>query len=96
MDVVGVVVVGLVSGVLLVAYLRAAREPALLEGEPLVGSVGTVTLSVPRDGVGTVALLLGGRRVARPCVHQLPTSLAAGTSVRVVDVRRGLLVVERA
>jgi membrane protein implicated in regulation of membrane protease activity len=65
-----------------------------MEGQAIAGVVGHVALSIPPDGVGTVAYHADGRRATAPARSSDRLALPAGTRVLVMDIANGVAVVE--
>ncbi|MBS1714305.1 MAG: hypothetical protein JST30_08195 [Armatimonadetes bacterium] len=69
-----------------------AGEP--LRGRTLIGSVGTVCLSIPQDGVGRVTYLAEGQRRVVPAKTPDDGPVDTGLRVIVIDVQSGVAIVE--
>lgn len=65
-----------------------------MEGQAIAGVVGHVALSIPSDGVGTVAYHADGRRATAPARTSNRLPLPTGTRVLVMDIANGVAVVE--
>jgi hypothetical protein len=59
----------------------------------LLGSIARVTISVPRNGMGLIALVVGSRRTTLPARSSDGLSLERGTEVVIVEVARRVAVV---
>lgn len=65
-----------------------------LRGAALIGTVGRICLSVPEQGVGTVAYVIDGQRRSMPARGADGRGLVVGTEVMVTDVRNRVAFVE--
>lgn len=65
-----------------------------LRGAALVGTVGRICLTVPADGVGTVAYVIDGQRSSMPARGADGRVLEVGTEVMVTDIRNRIALVE--
>jgi hypothetical protein len=94
---VGAAVLGLaaaLSGVWL-AGRWFAETADQIEGNPLLLTVGHVSVAVPQDGTGAIAFVSEGKRVSVPARTRDGNPVPQGTTVIVVDRRGPTAVVER-
>lgn len=75
------------------AYFRPVADQAPVGSSNLSGACGHVSLPIPREGVGAVALLLEGRRVTRPARSAEGEPLSLRTQVQVVAAHGGTVTV---
>lgn len=92
----GALIIGMAASSLFVRVLirfvsESGRE---MEGQAIAGVVGHVALSIPEDGVGTVAYHADGRRATAPARSSDRLPLPTGTRVLVMDIANGVAVVE--
>ena len=59
----------------------------------IVGSIAHVAVSIPSNGIGLIALVVGSRRTTLPARCNDARSIPRGTEVVVADVRRRVAVV---
>ena len=69
---------------------QSIGEP--ISGETLLGATCTVTLTIPHNGVGSIAYISQGKRHTMPA--RAGCEVAKGTQAIVTDVRSGIAVVE--
>ncbi|MEZ0326214.1 MAG: NfeD family protein [Fimbriimonas sp.] len=69
---------------------QSLGEP--ISGETLLGAMCTVTLTIPQNGVGSIAYISQGKRHTMPA--RAETELPKGAQAIVTDVRSGVAVVE--
>jgi hypothetical protein len=93
---IGIALVGALVPAFLVAYAihRALPEARPVRGQAWVGESARVTVSIPESGIGRIAGTSGGARRICPArtIDGLPLPL--GAQVWVVDVQKGVAVVE--
>lgn len=65
-------------------FIRSAESTTAVSGDDLVGSLGSVVLPIPENGLGEVALTRHGERISLSAVAAAP--IPRGTAVRVVQV----------
>ena len=59
----------------------------------IVGSVAHVALTIPENGVGLIALVVGSRRTTLPARHHDGHAVPRGTEVAIVEMRGRVAVV---
>jgi len=91
--VVTAIALALPVALLLERYLRANPPDEI---PALVGRAreATVTVAIPKRGMGRILFVAQGKRVSRPARTSDGTPLAAGRSVLIVSLRRHVAVVE--
>jgi hypothetical protein len=88
---------GVIVGALLFAVAIALSrvfsrtDPAGL----IVGSIAHVAVSIPENGIGLIALVVGSRRTTLPARCSDGRSISRGTEVVVADVRGRVAVVSQ-
>jgi hypothetical protein len=65
-----------------------------VKGNPLPGMIGHVSLSIPQNGVGSIAFRSDGKRVVMPARDRSGNALSKGSRVIVVDIRDRVALVE--
>ncbi len=75
-------------------YFMAGTGESEVKGGTPIGKIGHVSVAIPEDGVGAIALVSNGKRVTMPAVAQTGASLSRGADVMVVDVAGPKAVVE--
>ena len=75
-------------------YFTVGAGDSELRGGTPIGKLGHISVTIPSDGVGTVALVSDGKRVTMPAVAQRGAPLDRGANVMVVDVAGHKAVVE--
>ena len=73
-------------------FMSDGGEP--LNGQALIGAVGTVSLAIPEQGVGRVTYVAEGQRRVLPARTHEGTPLLTGSRVIVEDVKAGVAIVE--
>jgi len=99
MSIVVGVVLGLVAMYAVARLINASRrltENGTLDLRNAIGESAQVYIPIPEQGAGEgkVTMYVQGRYAECTAVSQSPVLLKTGTSVRIVDVRNGVLVVE--
>jgi len=74
-------------------FMAGAGESEVKGGTP-IGKIGHVSVAIPEDGVGAIALVSDGKRVTMPAVAHTGASLSRGADIMVVDVAGHRAVVE--
>ena len=88
---------GWVFAFLCMLMLRAAMNQesnSLIDTSAIVGSTGIVTLSIPENGPGEVALSIDGRELNRVANSKGGVNIKHGTRVRVLEAVGGMVIVE--
>lgn len=65
-------------------FIRNAESTTAVSGDDLVGSLGSVVLAIPQNGLGEVALTRHGERISLSASAAAP--IPRGSAVRVVQV----------
>lgn len=73
------------------AFADTGRE---MEGSSLVGSIAQVSLAIPSSGVGSVSYTAEGKRHTAPARTADGGPIPTGERVMVVDLARGIAIVE--
>ena len=88
---------GWVFAFICMLMLRAATRQesnSLIDTSAIVGSTGIVTLSIPENGLGEVALSVDGRELNKVASAKGGTEIQYGSRVRVLEAAGGMVVVE--
>jgi len=93
--------VALVGGVVLsfAAFQLFTRVVLASEGtaapafEAAIGKLATVTVSIPNNGLGVVAYVVGGQRLTLPARHVVAEPVASGAEVVIVDLEQNVAIV---
>ena len=91
---------GLLTMYLVARLMFASRrlaENGVVNVQNAIGETGTVYIPVPAkgQGEGKINIYLQGRYVEASCISHEDIMIPTGTTVRVTDMRNGLLIVER-
>lgn len=86
---------GVIIGVLLLGAALAASRVFSHTGSAglIVGSIAHVAVSIPENGIGLIALVVGSRRTTLPARCNDGRTISRGTEVVVADVRGRVAVV---
>ena len=86
----GVAVAALIVGAGAASYTALSRAG---KAGLIVGSIAHVAVSIPENGVGIIALVVGSRRTTLPARSPNGGSIPRSTEVVVIDVRGRIAVV---
>ena len=71
-----------------------AEESLVYKEQDLIGRVGTVITTVPKDGYGEVLIESSSGRIAKPAVSFRKNEIPNGKKVLIINVEDGVLKVE--
>jgi hypothetical protein len=94
------VVVGIAAAIILIVAALSALahlfsgQAKQMEGSSLIGAVCRVSLSIPKEGVGSVAYIADGKRHVISARSSSGHELSKGSRVLVTDLRNRVAIVE--